>query len=84
MSIFISDYVDEAEFDTSPRGATWLLQDGYRYIINGQPRQDNDYKRWQCANERKFKCSAKTKTKEIDGIEMMQQPDPVHNHPRVY
>lgn len=80
---FFSDFVDEAEFDTSPRGATRLLHDGYRYTLNNYHRNAKDYKRWQCANfMSKWKCKAKTKTKEFDGIEFVQKPNPGHTHPR--
>lgn len=75
----------EAVFEMSPRGANRLRYDGYFYILNGVPRQANDYKRWKCAKvNSKWKCQAKTKTKEFDGIIMVQNPIPEHSHPREY
>lgn len=75
--------MSEGVIDTSPRGAPRLQLNGYYYTVNQATRQANDYIRWQCSNCFKYKCYAKTKSKEFDGIVMVQNPSPVHNHERV-
>lgn len=82
--ILISDYVDEAIITTGKRGGPLLIHNGYEYQRSPNSRQADDYIRWVCKRRRAPRCNVLTKSKEIDGVTMVQKPSKEHNHPPDY
>lgn len=68
-----------AEFHESRFGTLLLSHDGFNYGKHFySPRKD--ITTWRCTRVTVDKCTAKTVTKEVNGITMMKSTTPKHNH----